>query len=69
MHGERPPEHVRRLAILTEREVTEPLTRQRPEVDGVSAHDLLAFGQLAVELAHQVVRGRALVPSLREPGL
>src|SRR5262245_21067340 len=49
-------------------EVNQAEARQRAEVDGVALHDLLAVGQRAVELPHEVVRGRALVPPLGEGG-
>src|SRR5262249_28986342 len=68
VHGKSLLEVLRGLGEVVLLQVDEPETRQRSEVDRVALHHFLAVGQRAVEVTHEVVGGRPLVPALREAG-
>src|SRR5262245_2912234 len=61
-------EVLRGLGQVVLLEIDQTEARQRVEVRRIAVHDFLAVGQRAIEVAHEVVRGRPLVPSLREIG-
>src|SRR5262249_36281135 len=66
MYLERPSEEVRRLAVLSDRHVTQALAGQRTEVMRVSVEGLAAVGNGAVVVSGEIANSRSLVPAFGE---
>src|ERR1700675_1616998 len=62
--GQRAPEEIGGLAVLTQGDVAKTLTRQRPEVVGLARESLLAIRDGRGVVFSEVSHRRALVPAL-----